>query len=482
MLPGYQPFIAVDGVQKRRERASSNPVSRGGNGVGGLDQEPNPFEQSFSGPRHSSTGPADVTDLNSLNAIAGPSNRRARSTSPPPLTNRTDSSSSIPKLPPLSLIASPGGPVDISGFGWGIDSLRSGPLSPALLNGPAPHHPGIYDTSTLRRSSLTPLSGSSATFPPPSPATAALFAMLTNNTPGTAELGMTNGGARPNEGPNEGNHFEASFARATDVSSLASSKRGSIGSGLDHTRSVSGGDRYQMQQSIPRNNSGGRNLNGPSQLGAQPPQNIPYQLGRNSMQQGAGHLASLNRLPNLPPDRNYGLPPTQNGHNPLYLLSQANDNNEETQAAAAALGNLSGPTGFSPLPLEMNYGTAEDMNGNLPGSIGLAGQNSTLPRHLSPPPVSNAPTTTGKGGRKAATNKRKKAKDDDEEKVVKKPAAKKGKKGKAVEKDYEMDDFEDGEEGSLSPPTVNPNETEEEKRKNFLERNRQGLLLFFCFA
>jgi ATF/CREB family transcription factor len=99
-----------------------------------LDQEPNPFEQSFAAPNHG--------DPNAQKATI---------------------------LPPVTAMTSPA----ISGrYGWGSDSLRSGPLSPAMLQ--APQHPNITFESHLRtgltpnesamRSGLTP-GGSGSIFP-----------------------------------------------------------------------------------------------------------------------------------------------------------------------------------------------------------------------------------------------------------------------------------------------------------------------------
>lgn len=74
-----------------------------------------------------------------------------------------------------------------------------------------------------------------------------------------------------------------------------------------------------------------------------------------------------------------------------------------------------------------------------------------------------------------AANKRKKGGQDEDRKP---PPAKKGRRGKsAQQQEDDLDDMDDpGDEGSMSPQPHNPNETEEEKRKNFLERNRQGAL------
>ncbi|KPV74614.1 uncharacterized protein RHOBADRAFT_53583 [Rhodotorula graminis WP1] len=231
-----------------RHRASSDPLSRGGSfldGAGLLHQEPNPFEQSF-GPLADSSSLA--TGVKPSDGTASASGRRARSTSPSSLMPRTTPGGSQ-RLPPLSLMQTPGG--ELSAFGWGVDSLRTGPLSPALLNGPTgtsgffPGDPPRGTTGTGLTPFAAGLDGAGAagappststttgggatttsagvSFPPPSPATAALFAMMTNNTPGTSDAAATasstvaalaGGGPRPHEGPNEANSFEASFARA----------------------------------------------------------------------------------------------------------------------------------------------------------------------------------------------------------------------------------------------------------------------------
>ena len=396
----------------------------------------------------------------------------------------------------------------MTSYGWGgIDSLRSGPLSPALLNGPAQQDMrNMFDTPSVLRTSLTPLPGNTA-FPPPSPATAALFAMMTNNTPGTADAtGMSGGGSRPHEGPNEGNHFEASFARAAEPKT-SSSRRGSVASDLGRSMMQ---DNYMMQQqqqqqqmstqsqinihprSIQLNGRGAPTGFNPSHMQQH---SVPYNSALMSNSNGSrmhpqnGLPTSLSsRLPNLPSDANRSRQYLQQqsplhhggGQNPLYLLSQASShNNDDAVAAAAALGNLSGPSGYSPLPMDIVPSVIiPDHLPSLPGTIGA--NIGTRNRKASSPAASTsgspAPTTAkAKKAATAAANKRKKGKMDDEDK---KPA-KKGKKSKA-EKDFEMDDFDDpGEEGSLSPQAVNPNETDEEKRKNFLERNRQGT--FFAF-
>jgi len=134
-----------------------------------LDSEPNPFERSFSGKT-----PYEMVQMN----------RRARSISP-----KSSHGAAMPlpghqsKLPPFGTMSTPSNDF----FDWGLggtDSLRSGPLSPSMLNGPAYGNSNIsaFDPSTIR-TGLTPGNGIS-NYAPHSPATQALFAMMTNSTPG----------------------------------------------------------------------------------------------------------------------------------------------------------------------------------------------------------------------------------------------------------------------------------------------------------
>ena len=108
---------------------------------------------------------------------------------------------STPKaiLPPASAITSPapliGGP---NSYPF-MNSLRSGPLSPAMLQGPISNGPLGFDTHHLRtgltpnesgiRSGLTP-GGSGSMFPVPSPSASGLF-QLGTSTPSTMEFQRT---------------------------------------------------------------------------------------------------------------------------------------------------------------------------------------------------------------------------------------------------------------------------------------------------
>src|SRR6266545_1122082 len=124
--------------------------------------EPNPFEESFktpsnvrtASPQHDSSASAD-----SANPVADEPDRPQSRDNSRPSPQRTGSPAR-PVLPPLASISSPAG----ASYGWGynnnsMNSLRSGPLSPAMLAGPqapdpAPSHLG-FDPSTFR-TGLTP--------------------------------------------------------------------------------------------------------------------------------------------------------------------------------------------------------------------------------------------------------------------------------------------------------------------------------------
>lgn len=136
-------------------------------GGGSLSLEPNPFEQSFGG----GGGPETPggTKLPSVAALTSPSSLLPGSNATP--------------------------------FNWGGGSLRTGPLSPAMLSGPAndyfsdAHHlRGGFPTpnESSLRSGLTP-GGSGSMFPAPSPSSQAIFAQLASGgaTPNTIDFHRT---------------------------------------------------------------------------------------------------------------------------------------------------------------------------------------------------------------------------------------------------------------------------------------------------
>ena len=142
-----------------QQNSSENPDYFSGQHKNHLSYEPNPFEQSFSNPATETPGKSLLPPVASL-------------TSPAPLTGST----------------SLGG-----GFGW-TGSLRSGPLSPAMLSGP---QGGYFDNirsyptpnESSLRTGLTPGGGGSM-FPAPSPGSQAYLAQLASGgaTPSTLDF------------------------------------------------------------------------------------------------------------------------------------------------------------------------------------------------------------------------------------------------------------------------------------------------------
>ncbi|KAA8914700.1 hypothetical protein TRICI_002863 [Trichomonascus ciferrii] len=176
----------------------------------GLENEPNPFEQSFAGGAASSTTAKPTTTPGGTQSIATPGGRRHML---PPVASITSPSSLLPNPP------TPGA------TNWG-NSLRSGPLSPAMLQGPQ-NNPAMMQNNTtttttaastataaamnntnaqnpnlntfmnnLRRSGITP-GGSGSMFPTPGPATAAILGLNPPAASGNANPATTAGGVAP---------------------------------------------------------------------------------------------------------------------------------------------------------------------------------------------------------------------------------------------------------------------------------------------
>lgn len=175
--------------------------------------EPNPFEKSFSSGPTSSESIDRRSDLKS-DPKSNNNHHHHNHLSTPPLSTRPgaayrdrtfsnskshtspqDNAASTPKplLPPVASITSPAG--ETNSYPWSVgltSSLRSGPLSPAMLAGPQSAH---FDPNSFRtgftpdlsnfKTGLTPLSGGMS-FPPPSPNTAAFLAAMVNNTTSAA--------------------------------------------------------------------------------------------------------------------------------------------------------------------------------------------------------------------------------------------------------------------------------------------------------
>ncbi|EJT51675.1 activating transcription factor 2 [Trichosporon asahii var. asahii CBS 2479] len=421
------------------------PGLRSGN-KSNFDLEPNPFEQSFS--RGSQSGPSG----------GGPPAEGERTTPP-----RGGDATSLKhnSLPPLSSLTSPAA-ADPSQFPWlAGQSLRSGPLSPAMLAGPQQGSQGPTNNANNTnnaapaganawgpagnnteenaageenfepgnfRTGFTPGTGTGFTpgysallnsnFPMPSPNTAAFLNSITN-VDSANDANANNGGTAP------GNNFANGEPRQPPSA---------IPPHLQH-------QPHGMSHLNPAHNA---NANAAAAAGPTEPTITP-----NTLSALTGAVASElsrqqpppNGIPNAfyPPGPVPGapggpLPPPpmggpvdyaqQNANaasqaaNGLFLLSQAHQELSKREEEAKSSGN-------TPVMSKRNVSNT--------GPKPQAGQK-------------RKDTGGNKGG-----------------------AAKKGKK-----QDEKEDSSTDGEKDKK--PAGNRNETEEEKRRNFLERNRQAAL------
>jgi ATF/CREB family transcription factor len=417
-------------------------------------------------------------------------------------------------------------------FGWGLDSsLRSGPLSPAMLAGPTQQ---LLDNSGTMRTGLTPFLGTSMA--PPTPNTAALFAMLTNQTPGT---GDADGGKK-----RDPNHFDASFkaANSRNASVVASTDAGSSTngsvppppSGVQHPAPSSGvgssqafatsmasmapstsqsamfvPQSAQMSQVSSATTSMPPSIPNGAAVGLGPANALLSSKGQTTLPPEVLNIAAAvgNNARSQPPIMQAVAPPhhpqaylQQNGlkpsdsnpaaalaphvggegggyasndpTNPLYLLTQAQQLSQTTDdtavMAAAALSNLnSSSQGYQ--SLLQGGGAPPSQQQQQQHQLQQQQQQQQQPAAAPSPSRSTGGSTRGtrRGG---AGAKRKKEESSEPPPTRAKRGAKKAKM------DEESSDEDDDENGmTANSRTSGKAQTEEEKRKNFLERNRQGL-------
>lgn len=350
-------------------------------GGGSLSLEPNPFEQSFGGGGQPET--PGGTKLPSVHALTSPSS-----------------------LLPGTSGATP--------FNWGGGSLRTGPLSPAMLSGPANDYFG--DTHHIRggfptpnesslRSGLTP-GGSGSMFPAPSPNSSALFAQLAS------------GGATPST---------LDFHR-TAMSAAAK-------------RESSGAPQPQQQPAT-----------------SLPPQEMPV-------------VAPAVKAEAKPASGPFD-PHDNDAANGLFMLAQGRNGAQPNQFGASGAAPAQAPqaaqiTSQPPSMPQTNGGSVGSSGRGL--SVGSNGSDMSEPK-------SNA---RGKGKKNPpATNGRRKA----DEPPAKAPPSKKA-KGNATSAMMNgsmsagpSDDDDDDDMGMDENGKDKSKMTDEEKRKNFLERNRVAAL------
>jgi ATF/CREB family transcription factor len=338
-----------------------------------LSYEPNPFEHSFA---NGSSDPTSGTKLPSVAALTSPA----------------------------SLL--PGG--GTTPF-WGSGSLRTGPLSPAMLSGPTgdyfteSHHlRGGFPTpnESSMRTGLTPGGGGSM-FPAPSPSANALFSQLAGGggaTPSTIDFHRT---AMNAQKLNNNRHEQPSVtSQPQDL--------------------INGIENKSMQNQQPTEMNFGQHdandaANGLFMLASQ---------SRNGPQNGAQYAPAPQQPVHAHPQTNMGM-----NHSANQSPTMANRNN----------GSMSTASG-------------RDISE-------MSGDESDQAR----------PNTRGKGKKGAATNGRRKGEES------KGPASKKAKANNGNSMSLMEPEPQSEEEPDLSKDEYNANGkkmTDEEKRKNFLERNR----------
>lgn len=357
--------------------------------------EPNPFEQSFGNP-----------------------------------SSETPGSKSL--LPPVASLTSPapllGGTASAGGYNWS-NSLRSGPLSPAMLGGPVasdyfdPAIRGSFPTpnESSLRTGLTPGGGGSM-FPAPSPNSQALFQQLASGgaTPGTLDFHRT--------------AMNAAAARKDSHKAVSAST-----SQPQEKRAPVAPMDPSNQQQQPQQSTFGPNDNDAA--------NGLYLLA----QSGNGSQSNTQFTVPKPPNGN--------------TINAAQNRSHETSPNLPKRSGVNGSTG-------------ENMPGSLRGVSEISGDASSSGDQ-------NRPTTRARGKRVSAgkasgpSNARRKA----EETPSKQPSAKKVKNNGAAgaEINMDMDGIDSDEEPNIKEEQYHENGkkmTDEEKRKNFLERNRYALPTF----
>lgn len=345
-----------------------------------LSLEPNPFEQSFG-----TGGTVETPGGTKLPSVAA-------------LTS------------PSSLLPGNGG----TPFNWGGGSLRTGPLSPAMLSGPTNDYFG--DTShTLRggftpnesslRTGLTP-GGSGSMFPAPSPNSQAIFAQLASGTATPSTL---------------------DFHRTAMSAAAAKANR----------------DKQQTQPAA-----------------AQPPETNGAQIKAEAK-----------------PASGVFDPHDNDAANGLFMLAQGAQGRNSAQAQYPVGGNQ--PVHAHPAPSQPTQvvTTSPHMNGNGAAAPTPARGVSEAASGMSEESELAKPNARGKGkrGAPASTNGRRKA----DEAPAKQPASKKTKTASSSinsNDDHSSDEDDDDKLNADGHPKSKM--TDEEKRKNFLERNRYVTL--FC--
>ncbi|KAL5527543.1 hypothetical protein ACEPAG_6344 [Sanghuangporus baumii] len=458
-----------------------------------FELEPNPFEQSFSvsssslsslrhAANHKQHSPPSSSENKSNSAESTRDHSPSRRQSMSNTSGHPNGDTPKPVLPPLASITSPSDP----SYAWAFssagltNSLRAGPLSPAMLAGPQTQHPtstsqsatsiaalaasagsmhpplfgfdpsGSFRTGLTPSTGLTPLVGGPVSFPPPSPNTAAFLAMVNSGAGGAAAATITPNTLNALAGVLQQSAASASQSTNQQANGVSNGSDGGNSSG-NHNANGSSSSTTQSQAVAPTSVA-------PSQVAAPAPST--YQNGTlNSQNQNQTRSNNSN---NGYPDAAGAANHAANG---LFLLSQAHQEltkREEAQKQSMAqAGGGSAAKGSS-----AQNQASTNANGTSSAKRGSKRKAETA-------------SVTSNTSAKAETSKKSKA-------LSTSSRGSTARRGSTVsnqdmEDDLGEEDEESGDEQQKTSQSTNHRqnkkpETEEEKRRNFLERNRQAAL------
>ncbi|CAE6462208.1 unnamed protein product [Rhizoctonia solani] len=420
--PVRPPTPPTDSTKKASGDAANGIVRPGARPIAiarsTFDLEPNPFEQSFS--RSSGTS---VHTLANGNRSPGSTRRTSPgpngTTLPPPVGNGPETPK--PVLPPLASLSSPGGP---NAFGhWGLGSgglsgsLRSGPLSPALLNGPKDPSGRVNGTS---------VGGWDPSHP----------AFRTGLTPDVGRTGLTPLVGGPVSFPPPSPNTAAFLAMVTNHTSGVSGGM-TVGGALTgdmvpgSSATITPGTLTALVNSMSQTNN---NQNQPHPLSMS---HLPGRFGQNNNQQTEQPNQSQ-----FPPNS------YQNGADPYHGAAQ-------NAAAAAANGLFLLSQAHQELTKREEAAQAANHTGGSKRNNSISGHNKRKSTDSAPPKPAAKKTRSMRSKRGRQSDEDGEGSDDDDM------------------SDMEGEFYEPESSKSGKPKKA---ETEEEKRKNFLERNRQAAL------
>ncbi|KAI1314528.1 hypothetical protein EDD11_002044 [Mortierella claussenii] len=431
-------IIATSADDDKNEKPGVAPVNGGSpmrylQACSKLDMEPNPFEQSFAGTgsQKGDVGGGSGGDATGVGAVPSATGGVGGSTA------NTSGNLETPKpiLPSIEAMSGRLAP-GTDQFGWDAQSLRMGPLSPSMLEGP--QNPIAFDN----KSSQNPLPLGS--FPPSSSSTASLPTLFTSGAGGPlAENSLPFVGV---PGP---------LPLPPPVAAIQTSE------------SYSSSTYNQPPPSHPM----AQHLHQQASSGPRPPNGYGSMNGQGSMNNGP--YGSVPQPP--PPHGPQPMDGSMNGYGNLHLLSQAQATHREMWI------KREGPDangGHVP-----NGHPTSHPHGSQPRSNGHPGLHQQPPRSGQPlpglpgmPAMVAAPQLPKDGIEPAfvrgVRRSRVVSEDNSDDSDKSKQSGDGGAHGSSKKKQNTGTGSESGAGGSTGYDKMD----EEEKRKNFLERNRQAAL------